>query len=51
MGSMSDLRLAEVRDCGAIAPLFASYREFYGQNHDPELALRFLTERLLSTPV
>ncbi len=46
---MSDTRRAMLRDCGAIALLFASYRQFYGQARDEELALWFLSERLNNT--
>jgi GNAT superfamily N-acetyltransferase len=43
---MTSIRKAHSDDCGAIAPLFARYREFYGQEPDIGLAAKFLTDRL-----
>lgn len=40
------IRRAHIGDCNAIAPLFASYREFYGQQSDVILAAEFLADRL-----
>ena len=39
-------RLAAVCDVGRVAPLFDAYRRFYGLAPDPELARRYLEERL-----
>jgi len=41
-----DVTRAGIADVGAAAPLFAAYREFYGEPHDLEASLAFLTERL-----
>ncbi|MFZ0139834.1 MAG: GNAT family N-acetyltransferase [Aeromicrobium sp.] len=35
-----------IADVDAAAPLFAAYREFYGEPHDLEASSAFLTERL-----
>lgn len=40
------IRRATLRDMEALVPLFDAYRQFYGQASNPELARRFLTERL-----
>jgi hypothetical protein len=40
------IRRAVLRDVEALVPLFDSYRQFYGQSSNPELARKFLTERL-----
>lgn len=37
---------AGTEDVPLVAPLFDDYRAFYGQKPDPDLARRFLTERL-----
>lgn len=37
---------AQVTDVSAAAPLFAAYREFYGEPYDLEAAAGFLTDRL-----
>jgi ribosomal protein S18 acetylase RimI-like enzyme len=37
---------AQVTDVTDAAPLFAAYREFYGQPYDLEASAAFLTERL-----
>jgi GNAT superfamily N-acetyltransferase len=39
-------RPASLADLDALVPLFDGYRRFYGQASDPELARRFLDERL-----
>lgn len=41
-----DVIRAGIADVDAAAPLFAAYREFYGQPHDVEASAAFLTERL-----
>ncbi len=41
-----EVRRATPEDVPAVAPLFDAYRVFYGQEPDPELASRFLRERL-----
>ena len=41
-----DVIRAGIADVDAAAPLFAAYREFYGQPHDIEASAAFLTERL-----
>ena len=43
---MTLVRRATAADAGRIAPLFDCYREFYGHPSDPELARRFIGERL-----
>jgi ribosomal protein S18 acetylase RimI-like enzyme len=40
------VRRAGTDDVNALAPLFDAYRGFYGQPSDPELARRFLVERI-----
>jgi ribosomal protein S18 acetylase RimI-like enzyme len=40
------IRRAVLRDVEALVPLFDSYRQFYEQSSNPELARRFLSERL-----
>jgi ribosomal protein S18 acetylase RimI-like enzyme len=40
------IRRATIDDVDAIAPLFDHYRMFYQQPSDPELAQRFISERL-----
>jgi len=40
------VRRAGPADAGAVAPLFDAYRQFYGLAPDPQLCLRFLTDRL-----
>ena len=37
---------ADVTDIDLLAPLFDSYRQFYGRPSDPELCRRYLTDRL-----
>jgi len=39
------IRQATVHDLAALAPLFAAYREFYGQPYDEARARAFLAER------
>jgi ribosomal protein S18 acetylase RimI-like enzyme len=41
-----EVRRATLEDVPAVAPMFDAYRVFYGQEPDPELASRFLRERL-----
>ncbi len=41
-----DVIRAGIADVDAAAPLFAAYREFYGEPHDLEASSAFLTERL-----
>jgi len=41
-----DVTRAGIADVDAAAPLFAAYRQFYGQPHDLEASAAFLTERL-----
>jgi ribosomal protein S18 acetylase RimI-like enzyme len=41
-----DIFQAEIADVGDAAPLFAAYREFYGEPHDVEASRAFLTERI-----
>lgn len=41
-----DVIRADIADVDAAAPLFAAYREFYGEAHDLEASTAFLTERL-----
>ena len=43
---MTLVRRATADDAGRIAPLFDSYRQFYGHPADPELARRFIGDRL-----
>lgn len=43
---MITVRPAQLADVGIVAPLFDAYRQFYGKPSDPDLAARFLTERL-----
>ena len=40
------VRRASLGDAGLIAPLFDSYRQFYDQPPDPELAATFIRDRL-----
>ena len=40
------VRQATVSDVPALAPLFDGYRVFYGYPSDPDLARRFLSDRL-----
>ncbi|MDX6278014.1 MAG: hypothetical protein QOJ72_2142 [Nocardioidaceae bacterium] len=37
---------AQAADVAVAAPLFAAYREFYGEPYDVEVSAAFLTERL-----
>ena len=41
-----DVMRADITDVAAAAPLFAAYREFYGEPHDLEASSAFLSERL-----
>jgi ribosomal protein S18 acetylase RimI-like enzyme len=41
-----DIFQAEIADVGDAAPLFAAYREFYGEPYDVEASREFLTERV-----
>lgn len=43
---MTLIRQATLADANAVAPLFDAYRQFYNKPADPDLALRFITERL-----
>ncbi|GAB3464684.1 GNAT family N-acetyltransferase [Massilia terrae] len=43
---MITVRRAQLADVAVVAPLFDAYRQFYGRSPDPELAARFLTERI-----
>jgi GNAT superfamily N-acetyltransferase len=40
------IRQAAISDLELVVPLFDAYRQFYGQSSDPELARRFIHERL-----
>jgi GNAT superfamily N-acetyltransferase len=40
------VRQATIHDLDIVVPLFDGYRQFYGKPADPELAHRFLHERL-----
>jgi ribosomal protein S18 acetylase RimI-like enzyme len=44
--SRGSVRRAALHDVEALVPLFDSYRQFYGQASNPELAREFLTTRL-----
>ena len=44
-GSVDILR-AGIADVASAAPLFAQYREFYGEPHDLEASTAFLTKRI-----
>lgn len=44
-----EVRRAAPEDVPAVAPLFDAYRVFYGKHPDPELASKFLRERLEKT--
>ena len=41
-----DITQAGIADVGDAAPLFAAYREFYGEPHDLEASTAFLTQRV-----
>jgi ribosomal protein S18 acetylase RimI-like enzyme len=41
-----DIIQAGIADVGDAAPLFATYREFYGEPHDLEASTAFLTKRI-----
>jgi ribosomal protein S18 acetylase RimI-like enzyme len=41
-----DVFQAGIADVGEAAPLFAAYREFYGEPHDVEASTAFLTQRI-----
>jgi GNAT superfamily N-acetyltransferase len=43
---MTTIRQATLADAATVAPLFDAYRQFYNKSADPELALRFISERL-----
>jgi len=43
---MITIRQAQAADAATVAPLFDAYRQFYGKSSDPDLALRFIGERL-----
>lgn len=43
---MITTRLADLHDVEAVASLFDSYRQFYEQPPDPDLARQFITDRL-----
>jgi len=40
------IRLAAIKDANLVAPLFDSYRQFYGQKSNLKLAKKFISERL-----
>jgi GNAT superfamily N-acetyltransferase len=40
------IRLATIEDLDLLVPLFDAYRVFYRKSSDPDLARRFLSERL-----
>jgi GNAT superfamily N-acetyltransferase len=40
------VRRAQLADVPVVTPLFDAYRQFYGKESDPELAARFLADRL-----
>jgi ribosomal protein S18 acetylase RimI-like enzyme len=46
--NMIIVRRALPADAPIVAPLFDAYRQFYGKPGDPELARRFITERLVN---
>ena len=41
-----DILRAGIADVASAAPLFAAYREFYGEPHDLEACTTFLTKRI-----
>jgi ribosomal protein S18 acetylase RimI-like enzyme len=43
---MITIRQAQAADAAAVSPLFDAYRQFYGKPADPDLAARFIRERL-----
>jgi ribosomal protein S18 acetylase RimI-like enzyme len=43
---MISIRQAQPADAASVAPLFDAYRQFYGKPADPDLAMRFVSERL-----
>lgn len=43
---MTEIRRATPADLDLVAPLFDAYRQFYACSPDPELARRFIGERL-----
>lgn len=43
---MTTIRQAVPADAPLVAPLFDAYRQFYGKPAEPEVALRFVSERL-----
>jgi GNAT superfamily N-acetyltransferase len=43
---MTTIRQATPADAALVAPLFDAYRQFYGKPADPDLALRFIGDRL-----
>jgi GNAT superfamily N-acetyltransferase len=42
---MDSIRRATLQDIDRVVPLFDAYRQFYGQDSDPDGARRFLIER------
>ena len=42
-----DIHQAGIADVGDAAPLFAAYREFYGEPHDLQASTAFLTGRMV----
>ena len=46
MDKMITIRHATAADAALVATLFDAYRQFYGKPAEPELALRFIGERL-----
>lgn len=43
---MITIRQAQLADANTVAPLFDSYRQFYGKPSDPDTAAHFVAERL-----
>ena len=46
---MTTIRPALPADARLVAPLFDAYRQFYGKPAEPDVALRFVSERLANT--
>lgn len=44
---MNNIHKAGADDAVLVAPLFDAYRQFYGKRADPELAFRFVRDRLV----
>ena len=43
---MDSIRRATLQDIDRVVPMFDAYRQFYGQDSDPDGARRFLIERI-----